>query len=54
MFSFLEMLRREHLSVCHAYAEAHGSIFNYSKIVCMSFKAKSAKKAATPLLIHGL
>jgi len=41
------MLRRELLSVCQAYAEAHGSIFNYRKTVCMSFQAKSAKSAIT-------
>jgi len=39
--------------VCQAYAESHGNIFNYSKTVCMTFKAKSAKSAVTPLLTHG-
>jgi len=38
-FSFSEMLRRELLSVCQAYAEPHGNIFNYSKTVCMTFRA---------------
>jgi len=37
------MLRREILSVCQAYAESHGNIFNYSKTVCMTFMAKSEK-----------
>ena len=32
------------LSVCQAYAESHGNIFNCSKTVCMTFKAKSAKE----------
>jgi len=52
-FSFSEMLRRELLSVCQACAESHGIIFNYSKTVCMTFKAKSAKSTVTPLLTHG-
>ena len=47
------MLQRELLSVCQAYAEAHGNIFNYSKTVCMTFKAKSAKSTVTPLLTLG-
>jgi len=34
---FSEMLRRELLSVCQAFAESHGNIFNYSKSVCMTF-----------------
>ena len=38
------------LDVCQAYAESHGIIFNYSKTVCKTFKAKSAKSAVTPLL----
>jgi len=46
------MLRRELLSVCQAYAESHGNIFNYSKTVCMT-KAMSAKRTVTPLLTHG-
>ena len=33
---------------CHGTVQActksHGNIFNYSKTVCMMFKAKSAKK----------
>ena len=52
-FSFSEMLRREILSACQGYAESRGNIFNYSKTVCMTFKAKSAKSAVTPLLTHG-
>ena len=52
-FSFSEMLRRELLSVCQAYAESHGNIFNYCKTVCMTFKAKSAKITVAPLLTHG-
>jgi len=47
------MLRRELLSVCQAYAELHGNIFNCSKTVCMTFKAKSAKSTVTPLLTNG-
>jgi len=39
--------------VCQAYAESHGIIFNCNKTVCMTFKAKSAKSAATPLLTLG-
>jgi len=31
------------LGVCWAYAELHRIIFNCSKIVCMTFKAKSAE-----------
>jgi len=27
--------------MCQAYAESHGNIFNFSKTVCMTFKAKS-------------
>ena len=38
------------LDVCQAYAESHGIIFNCSKSVCMTFKAKSAKSTVTPLL----
>jgi len=52
-FSFSEMLRRELLSVCQAYAESHGNIFNCRKTACMTFKAKSAKSTVTPLLTHG-
>jgi len=48
------MLRRKLLSVCQAYGESHGNIFNYSKSVCMTFKAKSAKRTVTPLLTHGV
>ena len=48
--SFSEMLRRGLLSVCQAYAELHGNIFNYSKTVCMTFKAMSAKSTITPWL----
>jgi len=49
-FSFSEMLRREFLSVCQAYAESHENVFNYSKTACLTFKAKSAKSTVTPLL----
>jgi len=41
------------LDVCHAYAELHGIILNCNKTVCMTFKAKSAKSTATPLLRLG-
>jgi len=43
------MLRRELLSLCQACAESHGNIFNYSKTVCMTFKAKSAKSSIHPI-----
>jgi len=42
-FSFAEMLRRELLSVCQAYAESHGNIFNCSKTVCMTFRLRVQK-----------
>ena len=38
------------LDVCQAYAESHGIIFNCNKTVCITFKAKSAKSTATPVL----
>ena len=38
------------LDVCQAYAESHGIIFNCNKTVCMTFKAKSARSTATPIL----
>ena len=38
------------LDVCQAYAESHGIIFNCNKTVCMTFKAKHAKRTATPIL----
>jgi len=41
------------LDVCQAYAESHGIIFNCNKTVCMTFKAKSAKSTATPVLKLG-
>ena len=41
------------LDVCQAYAESHGIIFNCSKTACMTFKAKSAKSTATPVLKLG-
>jgi len=34
-------------------AESHGNIFNCSKTVCMTFKAKSAKSTVSPLLTNG-
>jgi len=52
-YSLPEMLRRDVLSVCQAYVESHGNIFNYRKTVCMTFKAKSAKSTVTTLLING-
>ena len=39
--------------MCRAYAESHGIIFNCNKTVCMTFKAKSAKSTATPVLKLG-
>jgi len=44
---------QEKLDVCQAYAELHGIIFNCNKTVCVTFKAKSAKSTATPLLKLG-
>jgi len=41
------------LDVCQAYAESHGIIFNCNKTVCMTFKAKSARSTATPVLKLG-
>jgi len=38
------------LDVCQAYAKSHGIIFNWNKTVCMTFRAKSAKSTAAPLL----
>ena len=38
------------LDVCQAYAESHGIIFNCSKTVCLTFKAKRAKNTVIPLL----
>jgi len=38
------------LDVWQAYEESHGIIFNCNKTVCMTFKAKSAKSTATPVL----
>ena len=38
------------LDVCQAYAESRGIIFNCSKTVCLTFKAKSARSTATPVL----
>jgi len=42
----------ENFYLCQAFAESHKNIFNYSKTVCMTFKAKSAKSTVTPLLTH--
>jgi len=44
-FSFSEMLPRELSSVCQVYAETHRNIFNCSKTVSMTFKAKRAKSS---------
>ena len=41
------------LDVFQAYADSHGIIFSCNKTVCMTFKAKSAKSTATPLLKLG-
>ena len=41
------------LDVCQTYAESHGIVFNCNKTVSMTFKAKSAKSIATPLLKLG-
>jgi len=38
------------LNVCQAYAESHWIIFNCNKTVCVTFKAKSVKSTATPVL----
>ena len=42
------------LDVCQAYAESHVIIFNCNKTVCMTFKAKSARSTATPVLKLGV
>jgi len=41
------------LDVCQACAESHEIIFNCSKNVCMTFKAKSTKSTVTRLLTLG-
>jgi len=41
------------LDVCQAYAESYEIIFNCSKTVCMTFKAKTAKRTVIPLLTLG-
>jgi len=41
------------LDACQAYAETHGIIFNCSKTVCVTFKAKRAKSTVIPLLTLG-
>ena len=41
------------LDVCQAYAESHGIIFNCNRTVYMTFKTKSVKSTATPLLKLG-
>ena len=41
------------LDVCQAYDESLGIIFNCKKTVCMTFKAKSARSTATPVLKLG-
>ena len=41
------------LDVCQVYVESHGIIFNCNKTVCMTFKAKSARRTATPVLKLG-
>jgi len=41
------------LDVGQAYEESHGIIFNCNKTVCMTFKAKSARSTATPILKLG-
>ena len=39
--------------MCQAYAESHGIIFSCNKTVCMTFKAKSARSTASPVLKLG-
>jgi len=41
------------LDVCQAYTESYVIIFNSSKTVCMTLKAKSSKSGALPLLPLG-
>jgi len=53
IFSFSKMFRRDVLSACQANTDSHRNIFNHSKTVCMTCKAKSAKSTVTPLLTHG-
>jgi len=43
----------ENFYLCGRLMQNHMEIFNYSKAVCMTFKAKSAKSTVTPLLTHG-
>ena len=38
------------LDACQAYAKSRGIIFSCNKTVCMTFRAKSAKSTAAPLL----
>jgi len=38
------------VDVCQACAESHEIIFNCSKTVCMTFKAKTANSTVIPLL----
>jgi len=42
------------LDMCQACAESHGMIFNCSKTVCMTFKAKTTKSTVIPLLTLGV
>ena len=53
MFNINLFWRESNLDVCQAYAESHGIIFNCNKTVCMTFKAKSARSTATPVLTLG-
>ena len=42
------------LDVCQVDAESHGIIFNCSKTVCMTFKAKTTKNTVISLLSLGI
>ena len=42
------------VDVYQAYAELHEIIFNCSKTVCITFKAKTAKRTVIPLLVLGV
>jgi len=42
------------LDMCQAGAESHRIIFNCTKTVCMTFKAKNTKSTVIPLLTLGV
>jgi len=53
-FQELPTSQRPHFLLCYSkdlssYAESHGIILNYNKLVCMTFTAKSAQKHSHPI-----